>query len=73
MSAMELRPMLRRVGVEGNGNGPLEEIRLPDHIETSMLDGTILPTTQGIKFIRSSRSSKRGSSRVGSQYGGTLR
>jgi len=32
----------------------LSEIRLPErgHIETSMRDGTILPTTQGIKFIR---------------------
>ena len=32
-------------------------IRLPErrrHIETSMMDETMLPTTQGIRFIRSS-------------------
>jgi len=39
-------------------------IRLPEwiHIETSMMDETILPATQGIEFIRRSRSWKRGSS-----------
>ena len=48
--------MLRLEGVKGNAKvRPLER----GHIETSMLDGTILPATYGIKFIRSSRTVKR--------------
>ncbi len=55
---MRLCSMLRLEGVKGNA-----KVRLPErrHIKNSMLDGAILPTTQGIKFIRSSRSVKRGS------------
>ncbi len=43
---MQLRPMLPRRRVKGNGKGC--EFRLPErcrHIETSMMDGTRLPTT----------------------------
>jgi len=49
-------------------------IRLPEwiHIETSMMDETILPATQGIEFIRRRGSWKRGSSRRGSTLGSTL-
>ncbi len=38
--------MLRLEGVKGNA-----KVRLPErgHIETSMIDGTTLPTTQGIR------------------------
>ncbi len=57
---MELRSMLRAEGVQGNGKGC--EFRLPEKspIEKLLMDGTILPTTQGIKCIRRSRSRKRG-------------
>jgi len=44
---LKLPLMLRLEGVKGNA-----KVRLPErcrHIETSMLDGTILPAIQGIK------------------------
>ena len=44
--------MVRLEGVKGNAKVKLPERRR--HIETSMRDGTILPATQGIKFIRRS-------------------